>query len=230
MGSFVPASKARVGLCDRVFTRVGAEDDLARGQSTFMVEMSEAALILHQATEKSLVILDEIGRGTSTFDGIAIAWAVTEYLSEVVGARTLFATHYAEVTQLAEELPSVFNLNVAVREWGDSIVFLRRIQEGTADRSYGIHVARLAGVPDAVVARAKDVLATLEAAQGGATARLATSRPSDPQPPRDLQLGLFAPPPPHPALEALRAVDPESLTPLQALVRLAELRRLAQDT
>jgi DNA mismatch repair protein MutS len=233
MGSFVPAAKARVGLCDRVFTRVGAEDDLARGQSTFMVEMSEAALILHQASERSLVILDEIGRGTSTFDGIAIAWAVTEYLSEVVGARTLFATHYAEVTQLAQELPSVFNLNVAVREWGDSIVFLRRIQEGTADRSYGIHVARLAGVPDAVVARAKDVLTTLEAAQGGATANLAAARSRAPAaasaPPRDLQLGLFAPPPPHPALEALRALDPNALTPLEALTRLAELQRIAKD-
>ncbi len=227
MGSFVPASKARVGLCDRVFTRVGAEDDLARGQSTFMVEMSEAALILHQATERSLVILDEIGRGTSTFDGIAIAWAVTEYLSEVVGARTLFATHYAEVTQLAEELKSVFNLNVAVREWGDSIVFLRRIQEGAADRSYGIHVARLAGVPEAVVARAKDVLATLERAQGGATAHLAKRAP-EPLPARDLQLGLFAPPPPHPAVEALKALDPDSLTPLQALQKLAELKRLSE--
>jgi DNA mismatch repair protein MutS len=227
MGSFVPAGRARVGLCDRVFTRVGAEDDLARGQSTFMVEMSEAALILNQATEKSLVILDEIGRGTSTFDGIAIAWAVTEYLSEVVGARTLFATHYAEVTQLAQELPSVFNLNVAVREWGDSIVFLRRIQEGAADRSYGIHVARLAGVPDAVVARAKDVLKTLEGAHGGAAQKIA-ERASEPARPQDLQLGLFAPPPPHPALEALKALDPDTLTPLAALQRLAELRKLAQ--
>jgi DNA mismatch repair protein MutS len=229
MGSFVPAGRARVGLCDRVFTRVGAEDDLARGQSTFMVEMSEAALILNQATEKSLVILDEIGRGTSTFDGIAIAWAVTEYLSEVVGARTLFATHYAEVTQLAQELPSVFNLNVAVREWGDSIVFLRRIQEGAADRSYGIHVARLAGVPDAVVARAKDVLKTLEGAHGPAAAKLA-ERTSEPARPQDLQLGLFAPPPPHPALEALKALDPDTLTPLAALQRLADLKKLAQSS
>lgn len=226
-GSFVPAARARVGLVDRVFTRVGAEDDLARGQSTFMVEMSEAALILRQASARSLVILDEIGRGTSTFDGIAIAWAVTEYLSEVVGARTLFATHYAEVTQLADELPSVFNLNVAVREWGDSIVFLRRIQPGTADRSYGIHVARLAGVPDAVVARAREVLATLEQAQGGAAAALKAPTPA-PAPPRDLQLGLFAPPPPHPAVEALRAVDVERLTPLEALQRLADLKRLSE--
>jgi DNA mismatch repair protein MutS len=127
MGAFVPAAEARIGVVDRLFTRVGASDNLAQGQSTFMVEMSEAALILNQATERSLVILDEVGRGTSTFDGIAIAWALTEYLSEVVGARTLFATHYAELTQLAQELPSVFNLNVAVREWGDALVFLRRI-------------------------------------------------------------------------------------------------------
>jgi DNA mismatch repair protein MutS len=227
MGSFVPAGRARVGLVDRVFTRVGAEDDLARGQSTFMVEMSEAALILNQAGEKSLVILDEIGRGTSTFDGIAIAWALTEYLSEVIGARTLFATHYAEVTQLAQELPSVFNLNVAVREWGDAIVFLRRIQEGAADRSYGIHVARLAGVPDAVVARAREVLRTLEGAQGAATTRIATHQPA-PEAVRELQMGLFAPAPPHPAVEALKALDPNALTPLEALQRLAELKKIAE--
>jgi DNA mismatch repair protein MutS len=226
MGSFVPAVKARVGLCDRIFTRVGAEDDLARGQSTFMVEMSEAAYILHHATPRSLVILDEIGRGTSTFDGIAIAWALTEYLSEVVGARTLFATHYAELTQIAAELPSVSNWNVAVKEWGDTIVFVRRIQEGAADRSYGIHVARLAGVPDAVVERARAVLKGLEGKQEEATTRIAFGDPKPPRP-NDVQLGLFTPAPPHPAVEALKSLDVESLTPIEALNRLAALKRLA---
>jgi DNA mismatch repair protein MutS len=224
MGSFVPASKARIGICDRIFTRVGAEDDLARGQSTFMVEMSEAAYILHHATERSLVVLDEIGRGTSTFDGIAIAWAMTEYLSEVVGARTLFATHYAELTRLADFLPRVKNLNVAVREWGDTIVFLRRIQEGTSDRSYGIHVARLAGVPAAVVERARAVLADLEGERERTGEDVAFG--DGPPPPRDLQLGLFAPAPPDPAVERLRTVDVERLTPLEALNLLAELKRL----
>jgi DNA mismatch repair protein MutS len=228
MGSFVPASRARVGLCDRIFTRVGAEDDLTRGQSTFMVEMSEAAYILHHATRRSLVVLDEVGRGTSTFDGIAIAWAITEYLSEVVGARTFFATHYAELTQLADELSAVSNLNVAVREWGDGIVFLRRIQAGASDRSYGIHVARLAGVPDAVVERSRAILAALEGRQAETVERVTFGAPR-PQPPRDVQLGLFAPAPPHPALERLRALDVERTTPLEALQLLAELRRLADE-
>jgi DNA mismatch repair protein MutS len=228
MGSFVPATRARIGLCDRLFTRVGAEDDLARGQSTFMVEMSEAAYILNHATERSLVILDEVGRGTSTFDGIAIAWALTEYLSEVVGARTLFATHYAELTELADEISSVRNLNVAVREWGDSIVFLRRIQEGASDRSYGIHVARLAGVPDAVVERARAILKTLEGKQEDAAGRIAFGE-SPVEPRRDLQLGLFSPPPPHPALDALRGLRLDEMTPLEALNHLAELKRLADE-
>jgi DNA mismatch repair protein MutS len=227
MGSFVPASRARVGIADRLFARVGAEDDLARGQSTFMVEMSEAAYILHHATERSVVILDEVGRGTSTFDGIAIAWALTEYLSEVVGCRTLFATHYAELTQISEELPAVRNWNVAVREWNDGIVFLRRIQEGASDRSYGIHVARLAGVPDAVVERARAILGSLESRRADQTARVAFGE--GPPRPRDVQLGLFAPPPPHPALERLRQTDPDTLTPLEALTLLAELRRLARE-
>ncbi len=227
MGSFVPASSARIGVADRIFTRVGAEDDLTRGQSTFMVEMSEAAFILHNATARSLVILDEVGRGTSTFDGIAIAWSMTEYLSEVVGARTLFATHYAELTRLADELDSVKNLNVAVREWGDGIVFLRRIQEGASDRSYGIHVAQLAGVPNAIVERARAILRNLEAKEENAAERIVFGD-ATPPPPRDVQLGLFAPPPPSPALEALREMDPEALTPLEALNALAELRKLLE--
>ena len=225
MGSFVPCSKAHVGLCDRLFTRVGAEDDLARGQSTFMVEMSEAAHILHHATDRSLVVLDEIGRGTSTFDGIALAWAITEFLSEVTGARTLFATHYAELTEIAVHLPSVKNLNVAVREWGDSIVFLRRIQEGATDRSYGIHVARLAGVPDAVVDRAKAVLAGMEAKHRDLGRDVKFGEPA-PRP-RVVQLPLFGNIP-DPVIEALKKLDPDSMTPLEALAALANLKRRAE--
>jgi DNA mismatch repair protein MutS len=227
MGSFVPASKARIGICDRLFTRVGAEDDLARGQSTFMVEMSEAAYILNHATDRSLVILDEVGRGTSTFDGIAIAWALTEYLSEVTGARTLFATHYAELTRLSEELSSVTNLNVAVREWGDSIVFLRRIQPGATDRSYGIHVARLAGVPEAVVERARGILKGLESDRDGTVDRI-TFGDAPAAKTQDVQLGLFAPAEKDPVLEALSELDVENMTPLQAMQMLAELRDRAR--
>jgi DNA mismatch repair protein MutS len=164
IGSFVPASTARISLLDRVFTRVGAGDDLARGRSTFMVEMQETANILNNATAKSLIVLDEIGRGTSTFDGISIAWAVAEYLHNTpsVKAKTLFATHYHELTDLAITLNGVKNYTVRVREHGDSIIFLRRIAPGTADKSYGIHVARLAGMPDEVVARSREILANLE--------------------------------------------------------------------
>jgi len=162
IGSYVPATAAEVGLVDRIFTRVGASDDLSRGQSTFMVEMNETANILNNATERSLVILDEIGRGTSTFDGLSIAWSVAEYLHDAVKARTLFATHYQELTELAMTRPGVRNFNVAVREWNDQIVFLRKIVPGGADQSYGIQVARLAGLPGAVVARAKEILANLE--------------------------------------------------------------------
>jgi DNA mismatch repair protein MutS len=161
-GSFVPASSARIGLVDRIYTRIGASDDLARGQSTFMVEMTEAANILNNATARSLIILDEIGRGTSTFDGLSLAWAIVEHLHNVVGAKTLFATHYHELTELAARLPRVKNFNVAVREWNDQIVFLRKIVEGATDKSYGIQVARLAGVPRQVIDRAKEILGNLE--------------------------------------------------------------------
>jgi len=226
MGSFVPASKARIGICDRLFTRVGAEDDLARGQSTFMVEMSEAAYILNHATDRSLVILDEVGRGTSTFDGIAIAWALTEYLSEVTGARTLFATHYAELTRLSDELDSVTNLNVAVREWGDSIVFLRRIQPGATDRSYGIHVARLAGVPEAVVERARGILKGLESDRDATVDRI-TFGDAPAEKSHDVQLGLFAPATPDPIIAALAELDVENMTPLQALQMLTEMKERA---
>jgi DNA mismatch repair protein MutS len=165
VGSFIPAARATVGLVDRIFTRVGATDDLARGQSTFMVEMNETANILNNATAKSLIVLDEIGRGTSTFDGLSIAWAVAEYLHSVVGAKTLFATHYHELTELAVTLPRVKNYNVAVREWHDQVIFLHKILPGGTDKSYGIQVARLAGLPKEVLARAKEVLNNLEEAE-----------------------------------------------------------------
>src|SRR2546426_11781658 len=162
IGSFVPAESAEIGLVDRIFTRVGANDDLARGQSTFMVEMNETSNIVNNATERSLVILDEIGRGTSTFDGLSIAWSVAEFLHDKIKARTLFATHYHELTKLTEDRPGVCNFNVAVREWNEQIIFLRKIIPGGADKSYGIHVARLAGLPKEILDRAKDVLAHLE--------------------------------------------------------------------
>jgi DNA mismatch repair protein MutS len=166
IGSFVPASSAEVGLVDRIFTRVGANDDLSRGQSTFMVEMNETANIVNNATERSLVILDEIGRGTSTFDGLSIAWSVAEFLHDKIKSRTLFATHYHELTKLAEERQGVANFNVAVREWNEQIIFLRKIIPGGADKSYGIHVARLAGVPKEILDRAKDILSHLERPNG----------------------------------------------------------------
>jgi DNA mismatch repair protein MutS len=161
-GSFVPARQARIDLVDRIFTRIGASDDLSRGQSTFMVEMSETANILNNATRRSLVILDEIGRGTSTFDGLSLAWSIVEFLHHQVGAKTLFATHYHELTELAARLPRLRNFNVAVREWNDQIVFLHKIVPGATDKSYGIQVARLAGVPKPVLTRAKEILSNLE--------------------------------------------------------------------
>jgi DNA mismatch repair protein MutS len=166
IGSFVPASSAEIGLVDRVFTRVGASDDLSRGQSTFMVEMNETANIVNNASERSLVILDEIGRGTSTFDGLSIAWSVAEFLHDKIKARTLFATHYHELTKLASERKGVANFNVAVREWNEQIIFLRKIIPGGADKSYGIHVARLAGIPREILDRARDILSHLEKPNG----------------------------------------------------------------
>jgi DNA mismatch repair protein MutS len=171
IGSFIPAKSAAIGIVDRIFTRVGASDDLARGQSTFMVEMNETANIVNNATERSLVILDEIGRGTSTFDGLSIAWSVAEHLHDVVRARTLFATHYHEMTELEMVCAGVKNFNVAVREWNDRIIFLRKIQKGAADKSYGIQVARLAGLPASVIDRAKEILANLESAELNAQGR-----------------------------------------------------------
>jgi DNA mismatch repair protein MutS len=191
-GSFVPAAEARIDLVDRIFTRIGASDDLTRGQSTFMVEMTETANILNNATPRSLIVLDEIGRGTSTFDGLSLAWSIVEHLHNQVGAKTLFATHYHELTELAQRLPRLKNFNVAVREWRDQIVFLRKIVEGGTDKSYGIHVARLAGVPKEVLERAKVILGNLEESEltPEGTVRQSPRRQQD----RD-KLKQLAPPP-----------------------------------
>jgi DNA mismatch repair protein MutS len=191
-GSFVPAAEARIDLVDRIFTRIGASDDLTRGQSTFMVEMTETANILNNATPRSLIVLDEIGRGTSTFDGLSLAWSIVEHLHNQVGAKTLFATHYHELTELAQRLPRLKNFNVAVREWRDQIVFLRKIVEGGTDKSYGIHVARLAGVPQEVLERAKVILGNLEESEltPEGTVRQSPRRQQD----RD-KLKQLAPPP-----------------------------------
>jgi DNA mismatch repair protein MutS len=225
-GSFVPAREAKLALVDRIFARVGASDNIARGQSTFMVEMQETARILHTATSKSLVVLDEIGRGTATFDGLSIAWAVAEYLATNPRMRpkTLFATHYHELTDLVDATPGVVNAHVAAREWKDDIIFLRKIVPGRSDRSYGIQVARLAGLPGPVVARAREILGALERdelTRGGRPSLSGT--PTDPQ----RQLGLFQPAAP-PEIDALReriaALDVDRLTPLEALGLLADLK------
>jgi DNA mismatch repair protein MutS len=225
MGSFVPAKSAHVGACDRVFTRVGAADDLSRGDSTFMVEMRETAAILGGATRRSLVVLDEVGRGTSTFDGVSIAWAVAEYLHDAVGARTLFATHYHELCALAETRGRVRNVSAAVRENPATreIMFLRRIVPGGAPKSYGIDVARLAGLPRSVIARARQILGQLEGGSQLAAspqlslAGLATPTPTPTQDPRGSDL-----------LARLAALDPDRMTPLDALTALAELRARAR--
>ncbi len=248
MGSFVPASSARVGICDRVFTRVGASDNLVRGQSTFMVEMTETATILNSASDRSLVLLDEIGRGTSTYDGVSIAWAVTEYIHEHVGARTIFATHYHELVELADRLDGVGAYNVSVRETDDGIVFLRRLEEGGCDRSYGVHVGELAGLPEGVIDRARQVLDQLENGPDRAGSRLARFMDDEQD-----QIPLFrvAEGPPAgregspdgagggekdsesdvgepEAVRRLRELDTHRMTPLEALNRLDELARLAR--
>ena len=219
MGAFVPARSARIGLVDRILTRVGAQDNMARGQSTFLVEMVETASILHHATPRSLILLDEVGRGTSTFDGLAIAWAVTEELHERgQGAKVLFATHYHELTALAERLARVRNFHVAVREWNDEIIFLHKVRPGGTDRSYGIQVGRLAGLPASVIERAKVILAELETERTELSAALDADEPSQPA---RAQLALF--PPAHdPLLKELGALDLGSLTPLQALNLLSD--------
>jgi DNA mismatch repair protein MutS len=219
MGSFVPARSARLSVVDRVFTRIGASDNLARGRSTFMVEMTETAAILHTATARSLILLDEVGRGTSTYDGLAIAWAAVEYLHARVRAKTLFATHYFELTELADQLSGVKNYHVSVKETGGGIVFLRKVEPGAADRSYGIEVAKLAGLPNEVITRAREVLAEHELAEQRATAHLS---PGASPPPA--QLTIFTPIS-QPVLEKLREVDLDRLTPLEALNLLAQLKK-----
>jgi DNA mismatch repair protein MutS len=223
MGSFVPARRAHVGVVDRLFSRVGAADDLARGRSTFMVEMVETAAILNQATERSLVILDEIGRGTATFDGLSIAFACVEHLNAVNRSRTLFATHFHELTQLSQTLPRLFNLTMRVSEWKGALVFLHEVIPGAADRSYGIQVAKLAGLPAAVIKRARAVLGELEAARhaGGALASLDALPLFSYEPP--------APPGPDPLREAVERIDPDELTPRDAQAALYELKRLARE-
>lgn len=221
IGSFVPAAEAHLPVCDRIFTRVGASDNLVRGQSTFMVEMHETAAILHSATDASLVLLDEIGRGTATYDGVSIAWAVTEHLHERCHAKTIFATHYHELTQLADQLSSLVNYNVAVKEVGNDIVFLHHLQAGGADRSYGIDVGRLAGLPPAVVSRAREILRELEGTHSRGGHGLGRSSPED-------QLSLFHIPEPA-IIDRIRRLDVEGITPIQALNVLSELKQMLDD-
>lgn len=230
-GSFVPAEEATIGLCDRIFARVGASDELHAGQSTFMVEMTETANICHHATRGSLVILDEIGRGTSTLDGLALAWAIAEFLAQK-GCRTLFATHYHEITQLSERYANVANFNVTVREWQDQIVFLHRIVPGAADKSYGIHVAKLAGLPAGVVKRASEVLAQLEVTHEGERPPEASAkgiRGAGAGVGETGQMGLFTQYVVHPAVEELRRADLESLSPLAAFDLLRRVRAQLED-
>ena len=229
IGSYVPADRARIPVADRIFTRVGASDNLVRGQSTFMVEMTETSAILNGAGPRSLVLLDEIGRGTSTYDGVSIAWSVTEHLHERVGAKSIFATHYHELTQLADLLPAARNMNVVVREVGEDIVFLRRLEPGGADRSYGIQVARLAGLPQGVVDRAKEILAELEGthtAGGEGLGRHGAHRPASQAPPDQLFLDLVE----HPAVTELKGIDLDGMTPLEAMNVLHALIERARSS
>jgi DNA mismatch repair protein MutS len=241
MGSFVPAKKAKIGVVDRIFTRVGAMDYLALGQSTFLVEMNETANILNNATPRSLILLDEVGRGTSTFDGLSIAWAVTEHIhnNPRIGSKTLFATHFHELTELAKFLPRVRNYNVAVKEWGDEVIFLRKIVPGGCDDSYGIQVARLAGVPKQVLERAKEILADLEngelAQQKLPPRHWRDSQEAKPHPdgrgepkPVSYQLSIFSPRDTQIA-EELKKLDLEKLTPIEALNKLNELKKKAEE-
>jgi DNA mismatch repair protein MutS len=231
MGSFVPASKARIGLVDRVFTRVGAADDLTRGQSTFMVEMNETANILRHATSKSLVILDEIGRGTSTYDGLSIAWAVSEALHDrgEKGVRTLFATHYHELTELIATKRRVKNQNIAVKEWNDQIIFLRKLVPGGTSRSYGIQVARIAGIPEQVIERSKEILANLEGEELDEVGRPRLARsPGEKELENSLQLNLFGSQDQR-LIKRIRELDISLLTPLEALIELNKMKEYLDD-
>ncbi len=228
IGSFIPASQGTVGIADRIFARVGASDELSRGHSTFMVEMTETARILNTATDRSLVILDEIGRGTSTYDGISLAWSVVEYLHDHLNCRTFFATHYHELTDLAQSLDRIGNLNVAVREWQDEVVFLHKIVEGAADKSYGIHVARLAGVPRTVIDRSKEILAQLEEEHVDASGRPKIARKEETRQVGDIQLSLFGPAD-HPLVSEIRQLDLNATTPIEAFQRIQEWQQKLAD-
>jgi DNA mismatch repair protein MutS len=219
-GSFIPAAEATIGIVDRIFTRVGASDELTRGQSTFMVEMTETANILNNATDKSLVILDEVGRGTSTHDGLSLAWAITEHIANVIKCRTLFATHYHELTSLAELLTNVRNYNVAVREWAGEVVFLHKIIPGGADKSYGIHVARLAGLPKDIIRRSGEILADLENtfANEAHGTQLAKHKTADNEEMLFVQKNKTV-------LDKLRELDVDRLTPIEAINLLNEIKR-----
>ena len=246
IGCFVPASAAKIGLVDRIFTRVGASDNLVMGQSTFLVEMNETANILNNATRKSLVILDEVGRGTSTFDGLSIAWAVSEYLldEKKMGAKTLFATHYHELVELASKYKSAKNYNVAVHEDGEKVTFLRKVVPGGADQSYGIHVARLAGLPHTVIMRAQQILEVLEQHNLSVEADSAAEKPQKttqtmPRPKRrvtrktlqsdSLQMALFTPKT-HPLVEEIRQLELSQMTPLDAVNILYDLKAKAEES
>tara|TARA_B100000745_G_scaffold291893_1_gene232229 strand:- start:942 stop:1688 length:747 start_codon:yes stop_codon:yes gene_type:complete len=228
-GSFVPARQAKLSIVDRIFARVGASDNISQGQSTFMVEMEETANILHTATSRSLVLLDEVGRGTSTFDGLSIAWAVVEYLATHSSIRpsTLFATHYHELTDLADALPGVVNYHVEAREYQDELTFLRKVIKGRSDRSYGIQVAKLAGLPDSVVKRAREVLTSLETDELKRSGRPALS---DTQDAHQAQLGLFRDVKPIDTFEQkLREINLDQVTPLDALTILTKLKEDTKD-
>jgi len=217
-GSFVPAERAEIGMVDRIFTRVGASDNLASGESTFLVEMNEAASILNNATFSSLILLDEIGRGTSTFDGMSIAWSMCEYIISRLGARTLFATHYHELSELEERLPGVVNYNATVVESGDRVIFLRKIIRGSTDNSYGIEVARMAGMPNEVIQRAREIMSGLEKKDVSIADRALSVQES-------MQISLFDE---SESLlqKALQAIDLERLTPIEALLELEKLQKL----
>ena len=237
IGSFVPAQTANIGIVDRIFTRVGASDDLASGQSTFMVEMNEVANILRNATAKSLLILDEIGRGTSTFDGLSIAWAVVEHISnpKLLGAKTLFATHYHELTELEGKLDSVNNYCIAVKEKGDDIVFLRKIVKGGADRSYGIQVAKLAGLPDSVIERAKEIAEQLLANDITDTVKNISVDNGRKHKKEHLdevdmtQISLFDTVKDDDIIDELRSIDIGNMTPLDALNKLYQLQNKVKN-
>ncbi|MHC5119447.1 MAG: DNA mismatch repair protein MutS, partial [Planctomycetota bacterium] len=219
-GSFIPAKEAQIAAADRIFTRVGASDELIRGQSTFMVEMTETANILNNATDKSLVILDEVGRGTSTYDGLSLAWAITEHLANEIACRTLFATHYHELTELGQLLVNVKNLNVAVREWAGDVVFLHKIIAGGTDKSYGVHVAKLAGVPKSILTRSNEILKDLEStfAKEAAGEHLSKNKTTDEQQLLFVQKHKSV-------LDKLNGLDVNALTPIEAINLLAEIQQ-----